>query len=77
MDSTRGNFPPDVARAVLKFAFPPKDRARYEKLSYKAQDGTLTEKERAQLEDYVNVNDLLIVLKAKAEASLLNESPAA
>ena len=77
IDSKRGDFPPAVARQILKFAFPPKDRARYEKLSYKAQDGKLTEKERAELEDYLNVNDLLIVLKAKAEASLRNESPAA
>ena len=77
IDSKRGDFPAEVARQVLKFAFPPKDRARYEKLSYKAQDGTLTVKERAELEDYLNVNDLLIVLKAKAEASLRNESPAA
>src|SRR5665213_2666696 len=75
--SKRGDFPPDVAREVHKFAFPPRDRARYEKLSYKAQDGSLTEKERADLEDYLNVNDLLIVLKAKAEASLRDESPAA
>lgn len=77
IDPQHGDFPPAVARLVLKFAFPPKDRARYEKLSYKAQDGKLTAKERAELQDYLNVNDLLIVLKAKAEASLRDKSPAA
>ena len=50
-------------RQVLKFTFPLKDRCRYEKLSYKAQNGTLTAKERADLEDHLNVNDLLMVLK--------------
>jgi hypothetical protein len=75
--SKQGDFPLDLARQVLRFTFPPKDRARYEKLSYKAQDGSLTEKERAELEDYVNINDLLIVLKAKAQASLRDQSPTA
>src|ERR1700683_4366228 len=48
INSKRGDFSPDVARQVLKFAFPRKDRARYERLSYKAQDGTLTKKERTE-----------------------------
>lgn len=73
----RGDFPEDLARRVLKFTFPARDRARYLRLSRKAQDGKLTEAERAQLEDYVNVNDLLIILKAKAEASLRRKQPAA
>jgi hypothetical protein len=77
IDPEHGDFPPEVARQVLKFAFPPKDRARYEKLSYKAQDGDLSTKERAELQDYLNVNDLLIILKAKAEVSLRDKSPAA
>jgi hypothetical protein len=77
IDPEHGDFPPEVARQVLKFAFPPKDRARYEKLSYKAQDGELSAKERAELQDYLNVNDLLIILKAKAEVSLRDKSPAA
>jgi len=55
-------------RQVLKFTFPLKDRCRYEKLSYKAQNGTLTAKERADLEDYLNVNDLLMVLKCLQRA---------
>jgi hypothetical protein len=75
--SKRGGFPLDFAKQVLGFGFPPRDLARYEKLSYKAQSKSLTEKERAELEDYLNVNDLLMVLKAKAQASLRNQSPAA
>ena len=77
IDPKRGDFPPAVARQILKFAFPPKDLTRFEKLSYKAQDGKLSVKERAELEDYLNVNDLLIILKTKAEASLRNQNPAA
>lgn len=77
INSSQGGFPPALARQVLRFGFPLKDRQRYKRLSQKAQNGTLTAKERAALEDYVNVNDLLMILKAKAEASLGDESPAA
>ncbi len=77
IDPQHGNFPPELARQVLKFTFPPEDRARYVELSSKAQDGALTPTEREELEDYLNVDDLLIILKAKAEASLQNHTPAA
>jgi hypothetical protein len=77
INAKSGDFPVALARQVLKFSFPPKDRARYEKLSYKAQTGKLTAAERARLEDYLNINDLLMILKAKAEASLHRRVPAA
>jgi hypothetical protein len=70
----RGNLSPDVAREILAFSFSPKDRGRYEKLSAKAQLGTLSKKERAELENYLNVNDLLTLLKAKAASSLRRQS---
>ena len=66
----RADFPAEVAREILKFSFPPEDRDRYRDLSAKAQDGVLNDEERSELEDYLNVDDLLIMLKAKAEASL-------
>jgi len=66
----RTDFSPAVAREILKFSFPPEDRDRYQELSAKAQEGALSAAERSELEDYLNVDDLLIMLKAKAEASL-------
>ena len=77
IDPRHGGFSTELARHILGFSFPPKDRVRYEKLSYKAQDGALSAAERAELEDYLNVNDLLIILKAKAQASLGDQTPAA
>jgi hypothetical protein len=59
INSKRGGFPPDLARQVLGFTFPPKDRQRYKTLSREAQNVKLTAKERAGLEDYLNVNDLI------------------
>jgi hypothetical protein len=77
IDPARGNFTSSVADAVLKFAFPPDDLLRYKELSAKAQEGTLTAEERTILEDYLDVNDLLMFLKAKARASLASQTPAA
>lgn len=71
----RGGFSPELAREVLKFAFPPEDRTRYQQLSSKAQDGLLTPEERAELEDYLDVDDLLMILKAKAQVSLRDPNP--
>ncbi len=72
-----GTFPKALARQLLDVHFPPADHARYEQLSTKAQDGRLTAKERALLEDYVNLNDFLMILKTKARASLQKRSSAA
>lgn len=77
IDPQHGDFPPDLARQVLKFDFPSADHARYEDLSAKAQQGTLSEEERAELEDYLNVNDFLMILRAKAQASLRAHGSAA
>jgi hypothetical protein len=76
-NARRGDFPAQLAKRLLTITFPAKDRAQYQRLSRKAQDGTLTRAERARLEDYVNVNDLLMILKAKAEISLRRKNSAA
>ena len=63
-------FSEEMARQILGIHFSPADHARYEELSAKAQEGALSPDERAELEDFLNLNDLLIVLKTKAESSL-------
>jgi hypothetical protein len=65
-----GEFSAELARHVLTFDFPPSDHVRYETLSAKASAGHLTPQERAELEEYLDVNDLVTVMKAKARASL-------
>ena len=72
-----GVFPPEVARQILDMHFPPSDHARYEELSEKAQAGTLTAEEQSLLSDYLDLNDFLILLKAKAQSSLQMRNPAA
>ncbi len=72
-----GSFPLELARQILTFDFPKPDHDRYAELSAKAGDGRLSADERGELEDYLNINDFLTIIKAKAQASLEHQSPAA
>ncbi|MGO9471444.1 MAG: hypothetical protein ACLQIB_05800 [Isosphaeraceae bacterium] len=66
----RGTLTPEVARAFLKLDFDAADRRRVDLLSSKAAAGALSDEERAELEEYVRVNNELMVLQSKARLSL-------
>jgi len=66
----RGTLSPEVARAWLKLDFNAEDQRRVEVLSSRASDGTLSAEERAELEEYVRVNNELMILQSKARLSL-------
>jgi hypothetical protein len=66
----QANLTPEVARTILKFGFDPEDHRRIDELSAKAQKGTLSPEERAELEEYVRVNTQLTILQSKARLSL-------
>jgi len=53
------------------------DQARFQHLSGKAQEGTLTDDERAELDEFLNVNDFLTIVQSKARASLAKHSSSA
>ena len=55
---------------ILKLDFDPEDHERVEMLSAKAQKGSLTPQERAELEEYIRVNNELMILQSKARLSL-------
>jgi hypothetical protein len=63
-------FSPELAEYVLSLTFPKASIKRYLKLSAKAQEGTLTAAEEAELDDYLSANTFLAVLKSKARNSL-------
>jgi hypothetical protein len=73
----QANLTPEAARAILKLDFDPEDHQRVDELSAKAQKGTLTPEERAELEEYIRVDHELAVLRSKARLSLkrANQSP--
>jgi hypothetical protein len=67
----------ELARYLLSFSFPASDQARFDHLSEKAQAGTLSEEERAELEEFLDTNDFLAIVQAKARAALAKHSSAA
>jgi hypothetical protein len=65
-----GDFSPDAAREILSLQFDDGDKERMHRLSLKAQEGTLTPDEEAEIESYRRAGYLLGVLWSKARLSL-------
>jgi hypothetical protein len=64
------DFSPEAARSILRLKFDETDQARVDRLSLKAQQGKITTEERAEMEEYILLADLLSMLKSKARLSL-------
>lgn len=71
-----GSLPADLARYVLSLDFRGEDHDRYEELSVKAQDGTLTSREADELDGYLHVDSLLSIMRLKANRSLKGDASA-
>ncbi len=71
----QANLTPQAARAILKLAFDPEDHRWVDELSAKAQKGTLTPNEGAELDEYLRVGYELAVLQSKARLSLKRANP--
>ncbi len=66
----RGDFSPAAAREILSLRFDEADQRRMDLLSVKAQEGTLTPEDQAELEGFRRAGYLLGVLWSKARLSL-------
>jgi hypothetical protein len=73
----KGTLPAELADYLLALDFSPEDHARYEELSAKAQEGVLSESEKAELDDLLTANDVLAILQSKARSSLSRRNSAA
>jgi hypothetical protein len=62
-----------AARAIINLEFNEADRARMRVLLAKAKKGTLTAKERIELDNYERVGHMLSLMKSKARRSLKDE----
>ena len=69
MFDLRGGMTPALAESILAFDFPEADAARIEELNVRANEGDLTDEE-AELEAYININDLLAYWQSKARQIL-------
>lgn len=65
-----GDLPPEAARFLLSLDFSNEDHARIDALSARAQEGTLSDEERQDLEGYIRLGDMLALLQSKARRSL-------
>jgi hypothetical protein len=77
IEPQRGSFSQEHARYVLSLDFSPVEHARYEQLSNKAQDGSLTADQQLELDEFLSVNALLMILQSKARVSLKKHTSAA
>ena len=73
----RDELTPELAKQIVSLDFRPEDHARYLVLSSKAQAGTLAKCEVAELDEYLSVNSLLMVLQSKARDLLRKKYRAA
>ena len=71
-----GDLSGELARYLLSLDFPASDHARFAELSDRAQQGILSPEERAELEEYLEVNDFLTIVQSKARTSLSSSSAA-
>jgi hypothetical protein len=76
IQSGQERLSPEVARFIPSLSFAPADRERSEDLSKKAQSGSLSEDEKAELDDLLTTNDLLMILKSTARITLKQAPPA-
>ena len=72
-----GDLSSTHARYVLRLDFSGKQQKRYAKLAEKANRGTLTTNEEAELDEFVTANAILTILQAKAKRSLRRARSAA
>jgi hypothetical protein len=63
-----------LAESLLSLNFPESDAIRAAELNEKANEGSLTDAEREELQVYANIADLLAYWQLKAEQALQQNS---
>jgi hypothetical protein len=66
---------PDMARALVDFRFDAETQARVAELAEKANEGQLTDDERQEYAQYIEMGDLVGILQARARKVLRPQAP--
>jgi hypothetical protein len=66
LDPLTHRLTPEIAREWLDFRYDPATQAHLAELADKANDGSLTDDEREEYAQYVEVGDLIGILQARA-----------
>lgn len=72
LETKGGSVPPEGARFILSLGIREQDKQRTLDLLTKQQQGKITAEERDELESYVQADNMLSILKAKALLALKN-----
>ena len=67
LDPVAQAFSPEVAHRIVELRADGDMQARIDELATKSNKGELTDEERAEYKNYVDVIDLISVLQAKAQ----------
>ena len=70
LSAAEGDFPPEVAEAVLRLGFSEDAVDRMNDLAARNAEGELSDAERDELDKYVRVGTFVNLLQAKARLSL-------
>ena len=65
---------PPMANAILTFKATDEVRQRVTELADKANFGTITEEERSEYQQYIELDELLIIAKARAQKFLTKKA---
>jgi hypothetical protein len=71
LDSLTQCFDAESARRLVEFKINPDDQAKVDALAARANEGLLTDEERADYEAFINAADLISILKLKAQRRLV------
>ncbi|MEQ8209545.1 MAG: hypothetical protein RH917_06910 [Lacipirellulaceae bacterium] len=66
-------FSPDMANAILAFQATNEVQQRVQELAEKANFGTLTEEERSEYFQYIELDEVLMIAKARARKYLAKQ----
>jgi len=70
LEPETGNLDVAAARAILRLEFKQADKDRMRVLLAKAKKGTLTAKEKVEIDNYERVGHMLSLMKSKARSSI-------
>jgi ABC-type sulfate transport system substrate-binding protein len=75
LDPVSNFLTPEIAQAWLDFRYDSTTQTRLAELAERANEGLLTDEEREEYAQYVEVGDLIGILQARARGVLKHRNP--
>jgi hypothetical protein len=75
LDPLSNRLTPEIAREWINFRYDAATEARLAELAERANEGLLTDQEREEYAQYVEIGDLIGILQARARGVLRHHNP--